>query len=620
MEIFTMKQHKKLLAIAMITCILACSIGGAIIIEDKEETQESDGELIILGMMAVVAISAFLLGHFLPDWNNHNTGTDPTYVRGVQAQVVQMQTNLASVFYENMLYNYSQIWGLTNEHWIRMSELAASFLWEEGASYDPYTILTNAGVYLNSSNMLINSSNQYNEYLDSISELMSADWATSSTYNDLMTLKWVYGTQSISSSDSFGGHIASTISVTSEDHDTAYLNTGDLYVFGGTGTITNGTTTYTLSEGYNNLSLIDGFTPDVYEFQSGRQYAGSILPVFDAESITVNSGMVLEAGTTMKLATYSNGSVIIDNVSYSSLSIQCVPSGATTQTAVIQSNAGGEDDYSLLADYETMIRTVENTMTDANNAAGTVWNIYNTCGQASSYLTTLMVPNEYDNVSLSSAQQEIITILAMKELSDTYATSGEIKTSDYTFTSDSMSFFVRGDIYSNQLDKNGEKVKLYENVIYTPFYYTSDQTLSDGNNVQTQTSIVAIWDNSGDNLSSWDATSNISTMALVTVEPGYNTYIYEMEYGGETVSTQNLTLKNIDIINPGEINPHPIPDPPTTGTDWTLIILIVVGIIALLACIFIKPIRIPAGIVALICFGLWVIWYYIPTINIWSFL
>jgi len=591
---------------------MAATIGGTMIQTDDQNDSDAifivdDVLYVTLGTMLVSCLVSAAVGGaagFLVGSNLTQQGTNTTtYVRTTEASTLATSILTGMTYYSNSLANYDQIWSLTDEHWIRQAELTSSFLWSEDSDYSAYQTLTDSGVYLNSSYMLTNASAQIDAHFDSISERMTL-WNENDTYKDAMTLKWSYGLSGISSNSSFGGHLESATTITSDSADKVFISGGDFWVFGGAATITSSDgTSYTLTEGCNDLDSISGFTGDVYELQSGRQYAGNLLPVLDGESATVTSGIVMESGVEMELATYVNGKVVVNGYQYDSLSIDVIPEGGTTATA---------DVTTLLSDYYDLIQTIKTTMIHASSAAMTVWNIYDSAGSASSYLTTLMVPNNYDNVEISQSQQEIITILAMEQLSQYYvANSGEIKTGDYTISSDSLSLFCRGDIY----DESGTEI--YENVIFTPFFYQSDATLTNGDNDLTQSSIVAIW-GTGTNLSGWDGDVSIDDTNLITISSGSSVYIYEMEYDGSTVSTMSLEQKNIDIIEPGEIDPNPITPPPdTSGTDWTLIFLIA----AAFACAVIAVVKSPWFLLGdAVCLVLYFVWYILPGLNIWSFL
>jgi len=592
---------------------MAATIGGTMIQTDDQNDSDA---IFIVDDIVVISVAGFVasiivgaiaggaVGYLIG--SNVTTGTNTTYVRTTEASTVATSILTGMTYYSNALANYDQIWSLTDEHWIRQAELSSSFLWSSDSDFSTYQTLMDSGVYINSSYMLTNASAQIDAHFDSLSQRMAL-WNANDTYKDAMTLKWSYGLTGISSDSSFGGHLESAATITSDSADKVYISGGDFWVFGGSATITSSDgTSYSLTEGCNDLDSISGFSDDVYELQSGRQYAGEILPVLDGESATVTSGIVMESGSDIKLATYVNGKVVVNGYQYDSLSIDVIPEGGTTATA---------DVTTLLSDYYDLIQTIKTTMIHASSAAMTVWNIYDSAGSASSYLTTLMVPNNYDNVEISQSQQEIITILAMEQLSQYYvAHSGDIKTGDYTISSDSLSLFCRGDIY----DESGTKI--YENVIFTPFFYQSDATLTNGDNDLAQSSIVAIW-GTGTNLSGWDGSVSIDDTNLVTMSSGSSLNVYEMEYNGSTVSTMSLEQKDIDIIDPGEIDPTPIPPvPPSPGTDWTQIALIIIMIIASLVCVFVEPMRIPAAVVLVLCAIIYVILYYLPTINIWSFL
>lgn len=570
MDLKTKNMDTKIASVAIVMCLAAVSIGGAILVD--EDTEDSDAIIVGTLLFAGIIIAAYTAGigtYALYDMIA-DSGNTADHDRQTEALTVATSILNGMTYYSNALANYDQIWKLTDEHWIRQAELAASFLWSSNSDYDPSKILTYSETYQNCAYMLENASAQINAHFTSLSERMKL-WNQTDTYKDMMSLKWSYGSSGTSSNSSFDGHLYAATTVSLESADTVFVTGGDLWVFGGSATMaaTDGTTII-LQEGCNDLDSTSTFTPGEYDLQTGRQYAGFMLPTLQADSASVTTGLVMQAGSSAKLATYNATSdkIIVDGVQYDSLSIKVIPSTGTTATA---------DITSILSDYYDLLNSIKSSLVKASNAAMTVWNIYDKAGSASSYLTTLTVPETYENVEITQSQQEVITILALEQLSEYYSSnSGAIKTGNYTMSNDSLTLYCRGSIY----DKNGEK--LYDNVIFTPFFYHSDTTLNNGENDLTQSCIVAIWSNDGSNLSGWGST-DINDTNLITLSSGETLDIYEMMYDGNTVSTMDLVQNNIDIIEAGAIDPNPITPYDGGETNYLQLILIIVGALGIVA-------------------------------------
>lgn len=557
-------RRKKLMAVAMVATLLAVATVGVCYTEIEEpEPVDAVFPAVFLPYLTGMIIGAIIgVGAGYVIGSISDKGSTDEYTRSMDASKVAESIGLGMTYYDNTLANYEQIWTLTDDHWIRQAELAASFTWSEDAAYNPYKILQSSGVYLNSTYMLVNATAQINEHFTSLSERMDL-WNKTDPYIDMMELNYTYGSSTLSTKSNFDGHITSAISVTSETQDRAYLSGGDMWVFGGQSTITSSSgQTLTLPAGYTDLDKLSGFSADMYEFQSGRQYAGNMIGVLDAESIRVNSGLVMKCGDTVKLATYSGSKILIDGFQYNSVGIRVDPDSGTSASA---------DITSLLKDYYSLLRTIESIMAAANTSANAVWNVFNVCGEASSFLTTLMVPNNYHNMDLSVAQKTILTVLALEQLATFYSSNAAIKTGEYKLSDKSMQLFVRGDI----TDSNGDKV--FENAVYTPFFYFNDDRLITGKNATSQECIVAIWSEDVDALSGWDAVSNIQSAKLITLQKGSDLFIYEMEHGGQQVSSIDLDVVEIDLIEAGDISNVLTPLSDKKDLNLIQIILLVSG-------------------------------------------
>lgn len=573
-------NNRKMVSIVTVAMLLSVSMAAGIAVEESED---SDGFIItataglilvstgaaavIIGAVAGVSFTAgYLVGTALAEGGS----TPDDEVRGYEAETISQLISDGVGFTETQMESHSQIWKLTNEHWIRQSELAASELWMHGGDYVPSDVLSVSGTYLNSSYMMVNAAVQINEQYDSLSRRADA-WNSSTLYDDKMSLAFNYGTESLSTSYGWGCTIL-TVAESIEGYDEAYISGGEIWAFGSDDAVimSSDDISYHIRGGHEDLDTYGDFKPGVYRLQTGVKYAGSILPVYSFEASDVNAGMVLKAGDVVKLAQYENGKVIVDGYRYDDISLSIIPEGASTRTV----------DLTLtLSSYDELLRTVFDTMGDANSSAKAVWNIYETAGNASAYLTTLSVPENYANVNMSQAQKEIVTILALEQLSEYYQNnSGALKTQDYVMSDDSMTFFARGDI----TDGNGSV--LYTNAVYTPFYYFDDQTLRNGTNVQTQRCIVAIWDFDVDSLSSWDRTSSTASAKLLELAAGSELNVYEMMHDGKIVDSIDLKMNGISIIDPNRMSDTPL-DPPAEDGVLRLIIMAILCIIGLLCAV-----------------------------------
>lgn len=582
-----MKNNRKIGAVLIVALLISCAVG-AIYTDADSDTEESDAifwtplTAILLGV-AIGAVGAVSI-QYLAGMCEQQQGQMETLTRSNEANAVAQSISAGMAYYNNALENYNQVWTLTDEHWIRQSELAASFSWSADAPYSPYTVLSAAGVYLNSSYMTSNACAQINAHYDSIAERLAL-WNNTPTYQGKMHVGWAYGLNENLSTTVFGGKLGTTIQVSGQ-YNKAFVGDGKIFAStAGTMTSPSGAI-FNLSAGNNNLTTDSGWEPDVYTFSPGS-YLGTILNVNDPQAISVHAGLLMLINGSYKLATYTNDRIIIDGTQYNDLSIRVTPDGGTTQTRSVKV---------VLSALESLIGTINLTISHASSASAAVYNIFTRAGNACTYLTTLTVPENYNNIEISTAQRECITILAMEQLAHYYNTSGgKIKTGDYNLSNESLQLFCRGDVYDN----HGKK--LHENVVFSPFYYGSDSTLTRGMNINAQSSIVAIWDTGVNALSSWDKASNINDMSLVAMSPGSKIDVYEMYYDGNPTTSITLDIDNIDIIEPGDIDPTPLPTPTPGKTNWLQIALyILAGCMIIAGFVMGRPLFVLAAVVMIL--------------------
>jgi len=565
------KRTNQAQAVVCIAILMLAAVGMAVMV-DEESTIEVDAiDPITIGIILILLTSAMLatLAYVLLTMQD-NHGNDE-WTRNMETQSVAQSIGIGLAYYRNALDNYINIWKLTDEHFIRNAEISAASLYQKDKAYNSVEVLEEAGVYLNAAYMLANSGSQVSEHFHNLNERLST-WNNTPTYQNKMTLDWHYGSQFFGSKSNFDGWLKTSVSPI-EGKDRAYISGGDFWSFGGSATLTalNGTTV-TVPEGKTDLDALGSFSPGIYKLPTGRQFAGDMVYIIDPNAAPISSAIVMMADTNYKLATLNNnGKVIVDGSQYDNLSIRISPEGGTPIDTNVTSG---------LTRYTELQTAVNRTIVNVNNSASTVWNIYTAAGAVSYYLTTLMVPNVYQDINITQAQQELITKIALVQLADfTMANKEKIEAGDYQLSTDSMTLFVRGDLK----DRQGNI--LHENVIFTPFYYGQDVDLHVGSNIQTQTAIVPIWSMTGSTLSSWSFTSSTREATMTTLNTGYEMYVYEILYDGQFVSDVHLDVKNIDIIDPQELPIDPIDPPPPGGIDWVTILCIFLGIIGAVAAV-----------------------------------
>ena len=566
-----MNRNRRYLAVATVAILMVACIGSAVIIQDEDNEVEAvfgidDAVFITLFILSAVE-TGWIIGDLIVNHTGDDDGQDDDIVRENEANTVAESIINNITNYHTAMSGYNQIWKLTNEHFIRQAELASSEFWEKDAEFDSTLILEASGVYINSAYMLDNAASQINAMFDLVSDSLGM-WNDTEVYADRMTVELNWGSGSMSTKDSLKMSVGSAVPDVQDGHDKVFLTDESTIWASSSTTITSDDgIELQLERGYTDLTDIEGFEDGVYALGSGVSYCGDILGIIDIEAAPLYAGVVMGCEDTAKLATYDDGGIIVDESRGSSVSLTIHPDGAESKTT---------DLTPILEDYSALMETINWTMTNAVSAAGSIWSIFDRAGQASVYLSTLMVPNNYEDMQLTQAQKVLITILAMEQLASYWDESSELLKEGEYVMSDSLALFVRGDI----VDSTGEV--LYDDVIFTPFYRQAT-TLTVGSNSVQREATIAIWGD-GENLSSWDGITDASRAKLESIGSGYTLVIAEMENKGQMVNSVDLSINDIEIIDPGQL----IHTPNKDGTDNDLdkiimLVLVLFGILAILS-------------------------------------
>ena len=566
-----MNQNRRYLAVAAAAILMIACIGSTVMVQDEDNEVEAVfgvDDVIIIGLIVLTAVeTGWIIGDLIVNHSGDDDGQDDDTVRENEANTVAESIINNITNYHTAMSGYNQIWRLTNDHFIRQAELAASEFWGEDVEFDSTLILEAASIYINSAYMLDNAASQINAMFDLVSSSLGM-WNDTEVYAGKMTVELNWGSGSMSTKDSLKISVGAASTDVKDGHGKVFLtDESTIWASAATTISSDEGTELSLEEGYTDLADLAGFEDGVYTLGSGVSYCGDILGVIDAEAAPLHAGMVMGCGNTTELAIYDDGSIIIDGSRGTSVNLTIHPEGAESKTT---------DLTQILEDYSALMETINWTMTNAVSAAGTVWNIFDKAGQASVYLSTLMVPNDYEDMQLTQAQQVLITILAMEQLASYWDESSEsLKEGEYVM-SDSLALFVRGDI----VDSTGEV--LYDDVIFTPFY-RQDTALTVGSNTVQREATIAIW-GGGENLSSWDGITDTSKAKLESIDSGYKLVIAEMENKGQMVNSVDLSVNDIGIIDPGQLVHTPNKD----GTDNDLdriimLVLVLFGILAIMS-------------------------------------
>ena len=446
---------------------------------------------------------------------------------------------------------FSDIWEFTLAHWMRQSEITAVELWDPAEDYTDDT----GSVVMALSGLMVNLAQFFEniEYGPDSSYELLADrlkmWEQNPDTYGPMKLAVRYGTTALTNNDYMDIHICNAVYNAENGKNTVWLDNRNLWIFGSgfsiTATLDDGTSaTYTLQKGYNDLTTLksrDGkdFAAGYYTLPAGRSYAGSIVPAVSSTAAEVTSSAVIEmAGKNYSLAAYNDDKSInyISSTNYAfgntynSLDVM-ITQDSSTHYAV--------DMIELLEGYKKMIDVVKTTLEKSNVSAAAAWDVFTRAGAANILLSpSSFVPS---NADLSESEMYVVTVMAMHQLAEYTAASGDIlNKEDYRISPESLNVLILGDIY----DAGG--TLLYKDVVFSPYVWLYDQSFTaSATTTMRQTALFAIWGNA-DHLDGSIVSSSVSNAGLLSASDGYRVDVKEIMKSGKPVSEVSLKVFSVD--------------------------------------------------------------------------
>ncbi len=510
--------------------------------------------------------------------------------RSAEAGIVASALISTVAQYENSLSQVANIWPLTNDHWVRQAEMTAASMWSFGEELDFDELLVQSDIFNNIGQNLDNLSSQFNDTWDTIGERVK-EWNTTEfaeVYGTgMMSISVDYGSNHLTadSGEDFDIGVGIVLRDVVKGQDQAWLSGGALYASEEC-TITDGEHVVNLGKGWNTLPEPDEFYGGIWTFPAGVTFCGNIVPIVGSGGAEGVAGLVADINGETKVFTAANYEETSElykptcdaydgDSYYDEVSVSITPKESE--------NAQSLDITDVLARYQMILQTLEATLPVCVDAASTVWEIYNMSGEANLYLTTLMVPEEYENVRLTDDQRTMITIFAMDQLTQYWEDNGdEVRKTSYTMTKESMSLYCRGNVVVTDYSVDGtSKAVVYEDVIFTPLF-SEDYNLKTGMNEITDAGSVMIW-GKGQSLSTFDVTDP-EMAVLIPVAKGVKLEVAAIMYSGEYVDSLQLNAVNVDNV---ESDTPIIPDPPKPQPNNDLdelirLIMVVAGLLILL--------------------------------------
>lgn len=581
--------HKRIIALSFVLIMLAVPFTA---VQLQDDSEDSDANPVVSGALHAgrfiakhwKQIAAFLLG-FDIGWNandilNPDPGDDPDELRKEEARLLARSLADGTSQYANALNNYQNVWGLTSEHWIRQAELASSAYWRPGSSYSPYDTLTCSSAYYNSAVMLVNATNQINEQFsvvtDHVGEWNASEYA--GYYGDgRMRLEFSIGPSSVSvdASDGFTARMGQVVGhgndrTVKDGHTAVYYVGGPVYASAdATMTGANGLV-YTLKAGWNeNLPDVESWEGyNVYRLTPGVTYFGNFMYVLEADSARVEGGLMITSCSDAMIVSSDGRSLYDGTRSYGD------PGGF--RLSVIPQNASDRQDSditSMMIHYAELVGRIDSVLSKANQAARVVWDIYDDAGSASMYLTTLNVPDTYENVMLTDEQKRLLVTLYMDQLSAWWSDSdGLVKKENYRLTQDSMSLYCRGTLTMKGADGSGSaSCTVYEGVAFMPVFYRTTALRTGVQEVQSQCFVLVYGE--CPSLSGFDSAS-YKDCELLYLGPGSSLGISEMYHDGRPVSEIELKATQVDYIEAEDMDRFS-PVEPNPGDDMAELLRLV---------------------------------------------
>ena len=553
--------------------LLMLAVPFTLVAVDDDDVEESDAvipQVVTWTIKKVVRnlVSSFILGSVVGAggvfvWV-HNSDFDQTdnQIRDVESEAIYNTFDTAVPIYANSMKLYANMWPLTSEHWVRQAELASATFWNGEDQYDSSTILEYSGVYINNAMMIANASEHFNEQFEAAAKTVAA-WGEGDKaeyYGDgKMQLHFSLGnnTVSVDANTAFTAKLGTVVRNVSATGDCVYYAGGPVWVDEDATMVGIDGYTINLKKGWNYIAEQDAFDyPGIYQLDHGRTYFAtsmtSIISTADAYAAPVQVAFIITTNDDMLLASYDNaGGYITDGSTRGSLSLRVIAQGNPYREV---------DMSSLLQNFAELQMAISGTTSDANTSARAVWGIYDSAGEVSYYLTTLSVPDVYENVTLNDAQKRMMTIVAMDQLAEYWDDHGdEVKTDDYEATLDSLSLYCRGSI--KVIGSDGTLETIYDDVIYTPIFY-QDTTLKVGTNHQNKmTAFVMIW-GEGTSLASFTGEGiDVNETNIMALEPGCQLGITEIKHDGQIKQSVDLKVSEIEWIDVEDIDPRDPYDP-----------------------------------------------------------
>ncbi len=396
--------------------------------------------------------------------------------------------------------------------------VASTIEWLSGNDLDANQIYFDCGLYESVLFSLEDYLDVGSEFFDNVSSYV-AKWQNTDYCRDKMHLTVNVGSNSILSTKSdFSGRMV-VVAEPESSMNKVILSGNQLYVEGGDATIFSSKgEEIQLKEGYNYLD--SDFKLDVYTLQNDRTYAGNILGLYGIP-ISLTIGTLLNADGHWELVSGMDNSILYEGDVYNSFSISLCPEGG---------NIYNVDISKLIFEYMTGHSFFCNYMPIITH--------YSELDHGVQILPE-SVPNEYNGLTLSKTQKDVLMILAAEQMAEYWETSGTLK-DRYYMSEESLKTYFLGDI----TDSKGNVI--VSDIIFTPFFYVKDTTLSIATNTLDQDCLVAIWKENAISFSGWGGNYDVGSK-LISLQRGCHLVVSDIIYNNMPVGYVAFNIIDMSV-------------------------------------------------------------------------
>ncbi len=531
-----------------------------------------------------------ILNYFYPDHGRIDipAGDDnaiKAFARNLDSQFTAEQQYNLLMLASNLVEIDTQTWKLTDAYLNRAAEIAAGYVWYEGASFDANEILEFAGIYESMSNGNLSTQDVLDQAV-SISADLRDKW-DATNYGSSLNIEMIWdGGGTDAALSSLHSDFCTLATVTNQKNvvylsqsigDSASPTNSTLWAYTTAGTITplaEGSSPTTLLKGANDVSdLPSGFyklTPGTYGGPFMSSVGENVAPVMGAMGIICDNqyGYAVKSDTNSdNLKIFWNGTTIESNT------LDFKITGCDTPRTSEGSPAA------LVRSYSEYYDRLTSLLFEAAASSQVMWTISATAHSSNILLSPSSLIPHLKNVNVDPQQSYAMYVLALDQISQYNATyGGVLKDGMMKISAQSLDLYCQGSIYA------ADGTPVAENVIFTPYIYLKDWTIYSGtNNTFSQSGMIMIWDTANTTVG-WDVSSTTDYQNII-VEKGTYFLPNEIIYQGAEVPSVHLDVEEIQRISAFEGLDWDSVDAPDVLSAATLIMIIVLELGVIIALI-----------------------------------